>query len=183
MDPAREREYIDRARSGSVDAFAALVDHHRDRLLRYLMLRGLQRADAEDAAQTAFISAWEYLDSFNPRWRFSTWLYRIAQRSIKPAGEPGLVTDPEQLATSTDSTLQSQMQANLWAVARDHLDSRVFAALWLRYGEGFTNPEVARILEASPVWVRVNLMRARRSLKRHLTGAKQRTVGAIEHDA
>ena len=35
-------------------------------------------ADAEDALQDTLINAYRYLHSYDSRWRFSTWLFRIA---------------------------------------------------------------------------------------------------------
>ena len=67
--------------AGSTLAFAELVERYQERLLRYLLTRATNRADAEDAVQDTFSSAYRYLYSFNPQWQFSTWIYRIAIRN------------------------------------------------------------------------------------------------------
>ena len=74
----RESELIDKAKAGSVSAFTLLVEGYRERLLRFLLTRCPSYADAEDALQDTLINAYRYLYSYDPRWRFSTWLYRIA---------------------------------------------------------------------------------------------------------
>ncbi len=68
--------------AGSALAFSELVERYQERLLRYLVTRSGNRADAEDAVQDTFISAYRYLYSYNPRWAFSTWIYRIAIRNL-----------------------------------------------------------------------------------------------------
>lgn len=171
MTREQERDLVNRAQSGSVAAFEQIVQHYQDRLLRFLMLRGLQRADAEDAAQSAFVNAWQNLPGYQPRWRFSTWLYTIARRcAIQRTDLETGTLDPETAGDSLDPTLASQLQDNVWAVARNHLEPPAFQALWLHHGEGFSGREVARIMDRSSVWVRVNLHRARQRLQRIFAG-------------
>ena len=78
-----ELKLIKAAKAGSADAFAELVRSYKVRLLRFLMTRCASHADAEDALQDTLIAAYRYLYSYDPRWRFSTWLYRIAIRNAQ----------------------------------------------------------------------------------------------------
>ena len=78
---ASELQLIEAAKAGSADAFADLVRSYRERLLRFLLTRCSSLADAEDVLQDTLISAYRYIHSYDPRWRFSTWLYRIAIRN------------------------------------------------------------------------------------------------------
>ena len=73
-----ETALIEAARKGSAAAFSDLVGGYREGLLRFLLTRSASFADAEDALQDTLINAYRYLHSYNPQWRFSTWLYRIA---------------------------------------------------------------------------------------------------------
>ena len=78
---ASDLELIEAAKHGSVDAFTELVHAYRERLLRFLVTRCASFADAEDALQDTMINAYRYIRSYDARWRFSTWLYRIAIRN------------------------------------------------------------------------------------------------------
>lgn len=71
-------ELVARALGGNNNAFNALVARHEDKIfsLAYRMLGN--RADALDATQDAFISAFKRLRSFRRDSAFATWLYRIA---------------------------------------------------------------------------------------------------------
>ncbi|MDH3909427.1 MAG: RNA polymerase subunit sigma-24, partial [Gammaproteobacteria bacterium] len=71
-----ELQLIAAAKAGSADAFCDLARRYRERLLRFLLTRCANYADAEDVLQDSLISAFRYLHSYDPRWRFSTWLYR-----------------------------------------------------------------------------------------------------------
>src|SRR4051812_20180015 len=75
-----EAEWIRQAREGDERAFARLVDRHRDRAfaLASRMLRS--PAEAEEAAQDAFVRVWRALPRFRGEAAFSTWLHRIVVR-------------------------------------------------------------------------------------------------------
>jgi RNA polymerase sigma-70 factor, ECF subfamily len=74
----QEADLISRCQRGDLAAFDRLVNLHADRVfnLTYRMLAC--RADAEDAAQEAFLRAYTGLRRFRRGAAFSTWLYRIA---------------------------------------------------------------------------------------------------------
>ena len=76
-----DEQLVEATLDGSEAAFSDLVERYQDKLLRFLMTRASSRADAEDAVQDTFISAYRYLESYDSRWRFSTWIYRIAIRN------------------------------------------------------------------------------------------------------
>lgn len=66
------------------DAFAALYERHRGRLVRFFLRRGLMPEDAEDGAENCFYKVLDTIDSgknrFNPAVApFQAWLYRIAR--------------------------------------------------------------------------------------------------------
>jgi RNA polymerase sigma-70 factor (ECF subfamily) len=68
---------VARCLEGDIQAFGILVERYQ-RVLYNLGLRMLGNPeDARDASQTAFLKAWEKLSSFNPRFRFFSWIYRI----------------------------------------------------------------------------------------------------------
>jgi RNA polymerase sigma-70 factor (ECF subfamily) len=73
-----EGELIVRCREGDDRAFAALIEPHRDPMLRVCQRITANREDAEDALQEALMSSWQNLASFRGEARFGTWLHRIA---------------------------------------------------------------------------------------------------------
>jgi RNA polymerase sigma-70 factor, ECF subfamily len=80
MTRAEEQALIRRAAAGDRQAAEACVRAHQSSLYAY-MLRLSGRPDvAEDVVQEAFVRALSHLDRFDPRFRFSTWLFTIARR-------------------------------------------------------------------------------------------------------
>src|SRR6478609_1175480 len=77
MDLLLKRK-IKKVKKGDQDAFADIVEYHKDKLfhLCYRMLGN--REEAQDAAQEAFIRAYVNIHSYDTSKKFSTWLYRIA---------------------------------------------------------------------------------------------------------
>ncbi len=73
-----ESQWIARARQGDQTAFSQLVTVYQKPVFNvcYRMLGN--RADAEDAAQEAFIRAYLKLDTYNTDRKFSSWLFSIA---------------------------------------------------------------------------------------------------------
>lgn len=162
-----DEDLVTAALAGEESAFAALVDRYQGRLLRFLETRCGNHADAEDALQDAFVNAYRYLPSFNPRWRFSTWLYRIAIRQA--AGTPRRAPPHAGPGARADDPLVACMAAgereNLWLTARKVLSAEAAAALWLHYAEDMPQREVGRALDRSVAWVKVSLYRSRRRLR------------------
>ncbi len=71
-------EILERAREGDETAFAELIRRYQPKLRVYVShIVGISE-EARDIVQEAFIRVWANLDQFNPRYRFSTWLFRIA---------------------------------------------------------------------------------------------------------
>ena len=159
-------------------AFTDLVGAYRDRLLRFLVTRCASYADAEDALQDTLINAYRYLHSYDPRWRFSTWLYRIAIRNAAKLHTPDMLELGELRAEESDPLLQciaDSESRNLWISAKQLLNDEVFQAMWLRYAEDMSVNDIAKALDRSASWTKVNLMRGRRKLDAELNGAEKRS--------
>src|SRR6186997_2917172 len=80
MDTA-ELDLVRRARRGDAEAFREIVEAHSRTLWRAAFRVLQDGAAAEDAVQSAFLSAWRALDRFDDRAQLSTWLYRIVMNA------------------------------------------------------------------------------------------------------
>jgi RNA polymerase sigma-70 factor (ECF subfamily) len=162
-----DEDLVELANGGSDPAFSELIERYQVRLLRFLLTRCANRADAEDALQDTFISAYRYLHSFNPRWRFSTWIYRIgirnAMRVKRPVDETELDVADHNAGPLAECIAASDRE-NLWAVARKIFPEQTYTAMWLRYVEDMSIKEVSKTLDRSVSWTKVTLLRARRRL-------------------
>lgn len=73
-----ELNIIHLAQQGNAEAFGQLVEAYQGQVYRLALHMGLSPADAEEAAQEAFLAAWKGLPRFRGDSRFSTWLYQLA---------------------------------------------------------------------------------------------------------
>jgi RNA polymerase sigma-70 factor (ECF subfamily) len=66
---------------GDRDRFGDLVGRYQSRLVNYLfrLLRNVD--DAHDLAQEVLVKVYQVLDRYDPQYRFSTWLFRVAQNA------------------------------------------------------------------------------------------------------
>ena len=149
--------------------------------MRFLLTRCASFADAEDVLQDTMISAYRYIHTYDSRWRFSTWLYRIAIRNAANLRGPVAVdaVDVHELHDEeSDPLLQciaDSESENLWVCARRVLNDDVFAAMWLRYAEDMSVNDIAKALDRSTSWTKVNLMRGRRALEEQMNNAAERS--------
>jgi len=171
-----ELKLINSAKSGSVDAFTELVHGYREGLFRFLLTRCANHADAEDVLQDTFINAYRYIETYNPQWRFSTWLYRIAIRNAGRILEDNVAELGDVRDDSSDPLAHCIAEAerhNLWRNAKRLLSDEVFTAMWLRYVEDMSIRDIAAVLERSSSWTKVNLLRGRRALEAELNNGTQ----------
>jgi len=161
-----------------VEAFTDLVGRYRDRLLRFLLTRCASYADAEDALQDTLINAFQYIRSYDPRWRFSTWLYRIAVRNAAKLRSPDVVEIGDLSDEESDPLIQciaDSESENLWVSARRLLNDEVFLAMWLRYAEDMSVNDISIALDRSASWTKVNLLRGRRALDAELNSGEKKS--------
>lgn len=73
-----DRALVERCLDDERDAAAALVDRYQQRLFNVAlrMLGNVQ--DAEDVVQTVFFNVFHKLRSYDPRFKFFSWIYRMA---------------------------------------------------------------------------------------------------------
>jgi len=76
--PATDHDLIALARTGSEKAYRELLDRYQRPVfsLVYRMVR--DRELAEDLAQETFVKVFNHLDRFDPKFKFSSWIFKIA---------------------------------------------------------------------------------------------------------
>lgn len=179
-------ELVDRARAGFEDAFRLLVDRH-GRAVYNLLARMLRDpALAEDLAQETFLRAFTHLSSFDPRYKFSNWVLRIAHNLAIDAlrrrrgsevvsldsteGErPPLVDSiPDARAEDGPARLERGDLAEALARAMDRLRPEYRQLVVLRYQEELSYEEIVEVTGLPLGTVKSFLHRARKEMAQAL---------------
>jgi RNA polymerase sigma-70 factor, ECF subfamily len=170
IEEKTDEELAREAQAGSRRSFDVLACRYKRRLFVYLRPRLASDQDAEDLVQETFLKLYRNIGSYDPAYRFSTWLYTSASRLAidsfrKSAVERDrLIAARERDIPDLASDGEGEIGASgVWDVART-LGADRYRVLWLRYGEDMTVEEIAAVLGRSRLAVRVLLHRARTSL-------------------
>lgn len=170
-----ERELVNRSCAGDLDAFEDLVRIHQDRIYNLAYRITGNHEDANDAAQDAFVRAYQALSGFRRDAAFSTWLYRIATNAAldlvrrRPAIPPvELPADQPSAADPAADVHRREVRRRVHA-AVGHLPAEYRAVVVLRDLQGLAYEEIARVLHIPIGTVRSRLSRGREVLRAHLT--------------
>lgn len=169
-------ELAQAARGGALAPFTMLVERYEGRLYNFLLRRCASAADAEDLTQETFLRAFRRIDRYDPRWRFSTWLFTIGARlAATRARAEGRRGTRERLAAAEEARSAPapgpaaaaealDERGRVWAVAQRTLTEEQRSLLWLRYAEDLSMREIATVTGRTEIGVRVALFRARDAL-------------------
>ncbi len=174
---------VERASTGDRSAFETLVRRHQRGLVHYLFRLTGSRDIATDLAQEVFIRVFQSLDAFDPKYRFTTWLYRIASNcAIDHLRRKHPRTYPlSQVAPDDDAepALPGNQPSPLDVLRLRELESRLEEAIRrlprgyrqlieLRHRRHCRYDEIARITRLPIGTVKNRLFRAREILRRGL---------------
>jgi len=171
---------IGRCQRNEEGAFRRLVEEHQ-RYVFSLAFRVLRdEDDARDVVQETFIRVWKNLPAYDPRAKFTTWLYTITvrlasdllksktrrQRQFLTSG-PGKSQDPAGATGEDMHIVNRDLAANIKALA-GKLPPKQQMVFVLRDIQDLTVVEVAQILSMSASAVKTNLCYARRYIRTHM---------------
>ncbi|MGH7130395.1 MAG: RNA polymerase sigma factor [Phycisphaerales bacterium] len=108
MTPRAERALIRRVVAGDRTAASDLIKAHQASLFAYMLRLTGRPETAEDVTQEAFVRALTKIERYDPRFRFSTWLFTIAKRLYVNANQrltPAFDTDTVGAAASRTAWL------------------------------------------------------------------------------
>jgi RNA polymerase sigma factor (sigma-70 family) len=176
-----EDRLIARAREGDARAYEELVRRHQQLAFRTAWVLTGSAADAEEAAQDAFVKAWRALPRFKAGSPFRPWLLAIVAREAstrrRAAGRRAAWTAraaqderwvPPQPETPTEvAVLQRERAATLLA-ALARLEPRDREVIELRHVLGLSERETAAALRCRPGTVKSRLSRALDRLREDL---------------
>lgn len=180
MSPAKERELISQAATGSHEALAALVDEHEATVFRYAMALVHRREDAEEVLQDVFVALMRYARGFRGEASLRTWLLTVTRNSAfrrrkKAAMRAEESIDLDALGRAAGWGSEDPESLAIRAERREELE-RALAGLGdedremilLRDLEGLSGRETAQMLGISVAAMKSRLHRARLRLAAEL---------------
>jgi RNA polymerase sigma-70 factor (ECF subfamily) len=170
---------VARCRAGETAAFEALVERYQ-RVLFTVALRMLGNYDAaSDAAQNAFVKAYQKLETFDPARRFFSWIYRILVNECLNARRDGRPHEPIPSDLAADGT-----PADLFEMAerRRRVQAAVLAlpmeyreVIVLRHFTELSYEEIGETRHVPAKTVKSRLHTAKERLAAMLRGLEART--------
>ncbi|MHB9038023.1 MAG: sigma-70 family RNA polymerase sigma factor [Armatimonadota bacterium] len=182
MNGITDQVVVERVLNGDMDAFSILVNKYQDRIYSAVLNYVLNRDDAVDVTQEAFVKAYSKLKTFNSGSAFYTWLYRIAvnasidflrKRKSRQADsldddkytETGFEPVSHDVSTDPEKVVVRGEQVHMLRKAIGLLSDKLRSALILHDVEGLSQEEVAAILKVPVGTVKSRVSRARAELK------------------
>lgn len=183
MSELQEKVWIDAAREGDPLAFEQLIHLYEKRVFALTRRMCKNPSDAEEAAQEAFLAAWQGLKFFRGESSFSTWLYRLASNACVDAlrkegrhqaaagpsldDEETMLEIPDEAATphtlAEQAELKEQIEEGLAALPEEYR-----TVLVLREIHQQSYDEIAEILSLDLGTVKSRISRGRKRLRKFL---------------
>ena len=183
MNEASDSELMILAQEGSSGAFDLLFERYRNRIFSFLCrMLGSNTQAAEELLQEVFVKAFQGRDLFEPKAKFSTWLYTIARnhfrnhvksrrydqamRTVSLDAEAAGAEIADRTPRVTAMEREEQVEAMEGAIAQ--LEEKYREVFLLHAVDGLAHEEIARMLDVNPATVRTTYHRARRMLRERL---------------
>ena len=179
-------ELMGRIAEGDNSAFEILVHRHQTSILNLIYRFIGDRTQAKDLAQEVFIRVWQAAGSYQPKAKFTTWIYRITanlcMNELKSSRRRRLFqflrfgkdqgnTIEEVLvdvSPSPEDLLLSREQSRRISDALQSLPDNQRMALILKRYDDLSYQEIAQIVGCSVSAVESLLVRAKRTLQEKL---------------
>jgi RNA polymerase sigma-70 factor, ECF subfamily len=184
-----DADLVTRARQGDPAAFGELVDRHRSAVYRAALAALGSHAEAEDAAQDAFLLAYQRIASFRGDASFKTWLLTIAwhqainrrrsltrlwRRMVEPkaheAADQAVALVAAPVPTPEQAAGTAQMRRAIGAAIR-RLSPTLRDALLLAQSGDHSYEEIGVMLRAPVGTIKWRVSEARRRVRLSLQGS------------
>ena len=178
---------VARAVAGAQDAYSVLVQRYQRSVFNLIVRMVRDPGEAEDLAQDAFVKAFRRLRTFDPQYRFASWLLKIAHNTAidylrrrrpdtipleptmrqawsAPGPGPWPAPPPDPEVETAHGELAAVLESALSRLRPDY--RRVVV---LRYQEDLNHEEISEITGLPVGTVKSHLHRARAEMAAHLS--------------
>jgi len=168
---------VEKAKKGNEKAFASLMSRYRDSIYYMLLKMVNNPSDAEDLTIEAFGKAFRNIESYTPKFAFSTWLFKIAtnncvdfirKKQVSPTPLDNLQDSLDNVTVNIQSDLpdpeESLINHQKIEALKDivnQLKPRYKALIELRYYKEYSYEEISTELNLPIGTVKAQLYRAK----------------------
>lgn len=162
----------------NIDYFAELVQRYEVKLLSYIMrISAFGRVESEEILQEVFIKCWRNLYDFDPKLKFSSWIYRIthnetisAFRKAQSRGDDKHISiESNQIDVFDNIDLSDEFDTNISGDQIQHiledLSAKYRDILVLKFLEEKSYEEISDILQMPMGTVATNINRAKKKFQ------------------
>ena len=167
-----DEQLVELVRSKDEELYAEIIKRYKDRLLRYAQYLLLDREQAADVVQEAFIKAYINLHGFNTKRKFSSWIYRIVHNEAVNLlkKEKRWIKMDEKFDFKSqediqDDLIKRELEENLQACL-ENMPVIYKEPLVLYYLDGKSYDQISEILRIPEKTVATRLRRAKSLLKK-----------------
>jgi RNA polymerase sigma-70 factor, ECF subfamily len=177
-------ELLSKLKAGDISAFNDLVLLYSNRVINTCYRFLLDKEDAEDVSQEVFIEVFQSIKSFRGDAKLSTWIYRIAVTKsldeIKKRNRKKRMTSIGKIfhlddvanwisgGTMPDKNIQEKEKMKEVMKALNVLPDNQRVAFTLSKIEGYTNAEIAEIMNITILAVESLVYRAKKKVSKEL---------------
>lgn len=171
-----DQQWVLLALDGNAQAYAQLIAKYKNKVYGIVYRMVNQTQDAQDITQECFIKAYQYLKSYDPSRKFSSWLYRIAiNHCIKVKERNKHLKQGEAYVQLEDVSLPNPIHPESVYLRKEsalevrqlieQLPEMYRMILLLRYINDLSYQEMSDVLEVPLNTVQVRLHRAKQKLR------------------
>ena len=167
-------QLVNRSLLKDAGAFEKLIDKYQKPIYNLGMRMFGNVDEAEDLTQNVFIKSWERLNTYDPKYKFFSWLYRIAlNESINLSNREKRkerIEDEEKYGNdcSIDLEVEKNEQSTKIHDSLTEIEINYRIVIVLRYYLELSYTEIAELIEIPEKTVKSRLFSARQLLKENL---------------
>jgi RNA polymerase sigma-70 factor (ECF subfamily) len=173
VDDDDDRAALAAFRRGDRTAFIGLVERYQRPIYNAAFWILHRPEDAGDVTQTVFLKVIERFDDYDPRYRFFSWLYRIAVNEaldlMRRRGREEPLDDELEVfvgeGDEPESRLSRTQEAERLRRGLRRLSTGDRTVLTLRHFSDLSYEEIGRILEVDEKTVKSRIFEARKRLR------------------
>jgi len=166
-----EKEIIKEVKKGNSEAFGQLIDLYKKLVFSFAYYHVKNRADAEDITQEVFWRVFSYINKFDEKRKFFSWLYTIEMNILatflkKRMKQKKAYADQdflENIVFDEKDRMSAEDKIVLFE-AIDKLSTMEKSLIYMKYNEDYSIKEIAESFKLSEQNVKVKLFRTKGKL-------------------